>query len=73
MALTSLPVLDLSALDQGAAAAEDFRSRLLAATHDVGFFYLTGHGLGDDEVAAAFATAERSSPSPSRTSSRSRW
>ncbi|KRE60804.1 2-oxoglutarate and iron-dependent oxygenase domain-containing protein [Nostocoides sp. Soil756] len=59
MALTSLPVLDLSALDQGAAAAEDFRSRLLAATHDVGFFYLTGHGLGEDEVAAAFATAER--------------
>lgn len=41
----SLPVLDLSLLDQGAAAAARFRDELRAATHEVGFFYLTGTGV----------------------------
>ena len=59
MPLESLPVLDLSTLDDGPDAAHEFREALLAATHDVGFFYLTGHGLTDDDIATAFATAER--------------
>lgn len=42
---TELPVLDLAALDRGDAEAEAFRGSLLAATHDVGFFVLTGHGV----------------------------
>jgi isopenicillin N synthase-like dioxygenase len=37
-----LPVLDLSLLDEGPEAAARFRNELRAATHDVGFFYLTG-------------------------------
>lgn len=45
MAELSLPILDLSQLDEGPAAAARFREDLRAATHDVGFFYLTGTGI----------------------------
>jgi isopenicillin N synthase-like dioxygenase len=45
MADRSLPVLDLSLLDAGPQAAAQFRADLRAATHDVGFFYLTGTGV----------------------------
>jgi isopenicillin N synthase-like dioxygenase len=40
-----LPVLYLSLLDDGPEAAARFRDDLRAATHDVGFFYLTGTGV----------------------------
>lgn len=52
-----LPVLDLSRLDAGRAEAEAFRSELRRATHDVGFFHLVGHGIPDDVMKRAFATA----------------
>lgn len=58
MTLSSLPVLDLSLLDGDADAQESFRDALRAATHDVGFFYLQGHGIPDDVVARAFRTAD---------------
>lgn len=45
MADLTLPVLDLSLLDQGPEAAARFRDQLAEATHDVGFFYLTGTGI----------------------------
>lgn len=45
MADATLPVLDLSRLDVGPEAAAGFRADLRAATHDVGFFYLTGTGV----------------------------
>lgn len=45
MSELNLPVLDLSLLDQGPEAAARFRDELRAATHDVGFFYLTGTGV----------------------------
>jgi isopenicillin N synthase-like dioxygenase len=45
MADLNLPILDLSRLDAGADAAERFRDDLRRATHDVGFFYLTGTGV----------------------------
>ena len=48
MPLESLPILDLSTLDDGPDAAEEFRAALLAATHDVGFFYLTGTGISPE-------------------------
>ncbi|MFE6995105.1 isopenicillin N synthase family dioxygenase [Microbacterium sp. NPDC057659] len=48
MAELSLPVLDLSRLDAGPEAAERFRTDLRAATHDVGFFYLTGTGISPE-------------------------
>jgi len=41
----NLPVLDLSELDKGPEAAARFRNDLRAATHEVGFFYLTGTGV----------------------------
>ncbi|GAB2487790.1 isopenicillin N synthase family dioxygenase [Jatrophihabitans fulvus] len=55
--MNGLPVLDLSELDDGADAAVQFGEQVLAAAHDVGFFVLTGHGIPDDVVARAFATA----------------
>jgi isopenicillin N synthase-like dioxygenase len=45
MAELNLPILDLSQLDAGPEAAARFRDDLRAATHDVGFFYLTGTGV----------------------------
>lgn len=45
MPLTSLPILDISELDAGAAEAAAFREQLRQVTHDVGFFYLVGHGI----------------------------
>ncbi|TFD86920.1 isopenicillin N synthase family dioxygenase [Cryobacterium serini] len=41
----SLPILDFSQLDAGEAEATAFRAELLRVTHEVGFFYLTGHGV----------------------------
>ncbi|GAA3734866.1 isopenicillin N synthase family oxygenase [Leifsonia bigeumensis] len=41
----SLPILDMSQLDQSEEAAERFRQELRCATHEVGFFYLVGHGI----------------------------
>lgn len=48
MADLSLPILDISLLDQGPDAAARFREDLRAATHDVGFFYLVGTGISAD-------------------------
>ncbi|MGB4136078.1 MAG: 2-oxoglutarate and iron-dependent oxygenase domain-containing protein [Microbacterium sp.] len=45
MAELTLPILDLSRLDAGPEEAAAFRDDLRAATHDVGFFYLTGTGV----------------------------
>ncbi len=45
MSELSLPVLDFSQLDGDAADVARFRDELRAATHDVGFFYLTGTGI----------------------------
>ncbi|RLK47508.1 isopenicillin N synthase family dioxygenase [Microbacterium telephonicum] len=53
----NLPVLDLSLLDQGPAEAERFRDELRRATHDVGFFYLTGTGLPPDLESRLHRTA----------------
>lgn len=45
MSEPNLPVLDLSRLDDGPEAAARFREDLRRATHEVGFFYLTGTGV----------------------------
>lgn len=58
MADFTLPVLDLSELDRGSEAAAQFREALRAATHDVGFFYLTGHGV-PAELEARLLSAAR--------------
>ncbi|AZS36434.1 Deacetoxycephalosporin C hydroxylase [Microbacterium lemovicicum] len=62
MSEPTLPILDLSRLDDGPEAAARFRDDLRAATHDVGFFYLTGTGVSPEleqrlhEAARAFFT-----------------
>ncbi|MEW1836231.1 2-oxoglutarate and iron-dependent oxygenase domain-containing protein [Microbacterium sp. NPDC079995] len=48
MSAQTLPVLDLSLLDQGPDAASTFRAELRRATHEVGFFYLTGTGVSPE-------------------------
>ena len=54
-----LPVLDLSQLDRGPESADSFLADLLAATHDVGFFYLLGHDIPERIVRRVWAEAER--------------
>ncbi|ODU06174.1 MAG: oxidoreductase [Pseudonocardia sp. SCN 72-86] len=46
-------------LDQGEFEAAQFRASLLAATHDIGFFYLVGHGIAGDVITQAFSEARR--------------
>eukprot|EP01031_Cornospumella_fuschlensis_P017746 gene17746-21707_t len=53
-----LPILDLSLLDGSAEDAAHFRAQLRQATHEVGFFYLTGHGVSS-ELQAGMITAAR--------------
>ncbi|HOQ22359.1 MAG TPA: 2-oxoglutarate and iron-dependent oxygenase domain-containing protein [Microbacterium sp.] len=53
----TLPILDLSQLDESPEAAARFRDDLRAATHDVGFFYLTGTGVTPELVARLHRTA----------------
>ncbi len=46
----TLPVLDLSRLNAGDTEAEAFRTELREATHEYGFFYLTGHGIAPELI-----------------------
>ncbi len=46
--LDSLPVLDFSRLHAGQEEAASFRSDLRDAMHEVGFLYLTGHGIAQE-------------------------
>lgn len=58
-AAANLPVIDMALLDRGGRDADEFLSALRAATHDVGFFYLVGHGIPEEVIAGAFAEAAR--------------
>ena len=51
--ITALPVVDLRG------DPDDLRSKLRAAAHEVGFFYLTGHGVADTLAARVLAEARR--------------
>lgn len=55
----ALPVLDFSQLDRGPEEAASFRAALRAATHDVGFFYLTGTGVTPELEARLHRAARR--------------
>jgi isopenicillin N synthase-like dioxygenase len=55
----SLPVLDFSLLDGDDSAVEVFRAELRRAAHDVGFFFLVGHGVPDDLMRDLLAVARR--------------
>ncbi|WP_300592178.1 2-oxoglutarate and iron-dependent oxygenase domain-containing protein [Microbacterium sp.] len=52
-----VPVLDFSQLDAGPEAAARFRADLRQATHEVGFFALTGHGASPALQDRLLATA----------------
>lgn len=55
--LTQLPVLDFSLLKQGDRERKAFETQLREVTHDVGFFYLVGHGIPQNIIDRAFQTA----------------
>jgi isopenicillin N synthase-like dioxygenase len=57
--LQSLPVLDFSQLDAGPAEAAAFRDQLREVTHEVGFFYLIGHGVDRQLTDDLLDTARR--------------
>lgn len=58
MTLTQLPILDLSLADDPA-TAEAFRADLRRITHEIGFFYLTGHGIPDADFTRIIDVAGR--------------
>jgi isopenicillin N synthase-like dioxygenase len=55
--MRALPILDLSLLDGTADDAARFRDELRRATHEIGFFYLVGHGLSPEFFDRMMATA----------------
>jgi isopenicillin N synthase-like dioxygenase len=54
-----LPIIDLAALNGSPDLRRPMQAKLAAAARDVGFFYLTGHGLSDAEQRETLALAER--------------
>ena len=53
----TLPILDLSRLEGGETEAEAFRAELREATHEYGFFYLTGHGVPAELIERVMTTS----------------
>ena len=56
---SALPILDLRQLDGDAVGRQLFLDSLRAAARDVGFFYLVGHGIGQDFIDTLLAAARR--------------
>ncbi|WP_400160054.1 isopenicillin N synthase family dioxygenase [Arthrobacter sp. BPSS-3] len=59
MSLESLPVLDYSRLNAGPEESSRFRDELRDAMHNVGFLYLSDHGIPQDLVDAMLETSRR--------------
>lgn len=57
MTLTRLPILDLRLADDPA-TAESFRAELRRITHEIGFFYLVGHGIPEAEFGRIIDVAQ---------------
>ncbi|OYO24136.1 oxidoreductase [Enemella dayhoffiae] len=55
--MTTLPLIDLTRLERGPAEAAALRGNLLAATHEWGFFQLTGHGIAPARMTELFDLA----------------
>jgi isopenicillin N synthase-like dioxygenase len=58
-AATSIPLLDLSRLDASGPERSDFLVQLRTAAREVGFFYLTGHGVDPDLLADVLEYSRR--------------
>ncbi|RWX67567.1 isopenicillin N synthase family oxygenase [Mesorhizobium sp. M4B.F.Ca.ET.089.01.1.1] len=54
-----IPVLDLDRLDQGASELRTFLFDLRTAARDVGFFYLSGHGISASEISDVLDASRR--------------
>ena len=52
-----IPVLDLDRLEQGPSELRTFLFDLRTAARDVGFFYLSGHGITQPEIDAVLSAA----------------
>lgn len=63
--ITTLPTLDLSLFEGTAQQRYEFLENLRHAARDVGFFYLTGHGIDSDLLKQVQDHARSSSPCPS--------
>lgn len=53
--MTTLPVLDLRRLNAGSAERDTFLADLRHAVRDVGFYYVTGHGIAPAVLEEAYA------------------
>jgi isopenicillin N synthase-like dioxygenase len=56
---TTLPVLDLQRLEASPAEREAFLAELRRTAYDLGFFYVTGHGVDPDLIGATLNVARR--------------
>lgn len=59
MSAATLPLLDFSQYQAGGASRTAFLQQLREAARDVGFFYLTGHGISDETTAAVQALSRQ--------------
>ena len=57
--LSALPVLDLSRLDALDETRAEFLTQLGTTAHDIGFFYLSGHGIDGQMIADVLWAARR--------------
>lgn len=61
-----LPVLDLGRFEGSETERQAFLADLRSAARDIGFFYLAGHGIPQDEIDGLFAEARRFFTLPER-------
>jgi isopenicillin N synthase-like dioxygenase len=61
-----IPQLDLSRFDAGQETRADFLAQLRAAAHEVGFFYVTGHGVDARLLRDVLASARQFFALPER-------
>jgi isopenicillin N synthase-like dioxygenase len=59
MTPTTLPLIDISRFRDPAAGRAEFLAELRHAAHDVGFFYVVGHGVPDELKTGIFDVARR--------------
>jgi len=61
-----IPQLDLRRFDAGEEPRADFLAQLRAAAHDIGFFYVTGHGVDTGLLSDVLISAQRFFALPDR-------
>jgi isopenicillin N synthase-like dioxygenase len=69
-----IPIIDITALRNGAHAGERAVSREIgAACRGIGFFYITGHGIAPETLANVFRTAQQFFTSPTSAKGQARF